>query len=193
MPGEKVIRHALYAGEGTMNNIVRVNFSESDLTYPQKAETVTCSKCPGILPLTIVRDGGNIRGMYKTEGFVRLASLSNISAAMILTIAERAMECTEMCRDWLLFPEQYVFSADTVYISEDFRTVKLAYIPARKKYSENSSIAAFIYSLKALTTENGRTYLDTLGSMMECRNLKMSRVTGFIEQLKQEINLCGIE
>ena len=67
--------------------------------------------------------------MYNTEGYIRIASLKNISAAMIQTIAERTLECTEMCRNWLLFPEQYVLSSDTVYISEDFRTVKLAYIP----------------------------------------------------------------
>lgn len=176
-----------------MNNIIIVNFSENDLEYPQKAETVTCGKCPCILPLTIIREEQDIRGMYNTEGYIRIASLKNISAAMILTIAERTLECTEMCRNWLLFPEQYVLSSDTVYISEDFRTVKLAYIPQRRKYSENSAIAAFIHSLKSVTTENGRTYLDTLASMLECRNIKISRVTGFIEQLKQEINICGIE
>lgn len=176
-----------------MNNIVTVNFMEDDLGYPQKTETIICGKCPCILPLTIVRERGIIRGIYNTEGFVRLASLRNISASMVLTIAERTLECAEMCRNWLIFPEQYVFSADTVYISEDFRTVKLAYIPQRRKYSESSSVAAFVYSLRSVTTENGRTYLDTLGSMLECKNLKISRVVGFIEQLKQEINICGIE
>ena len=80
-----------------------------------------------------------------------------------------------------------------MYISEDFRTVKLAYIPVKPHCSEKKAIAGLIRSLKSITTENGQMYLDTLGTMLECSNLKVSKVTGFIEHLKQEINLCGIE
>ena len=47
--------------------------------------------------------------------------------------------------------------------------------------------------MKELTTENGRTYLETLGAMLECSNLRLRKVIGFIEELKEEIKVCGIE
>jgi len=193
MRGVKATLRVLSAEAEIMNNLMKVDFAEKDMQYQQKADTIISGRCPGILPLSIIRTGGKIRAMYNTEGYIRLASLKSISAAMILTIAERVLECTELCRDYLLFPEEYVFSADTVYISEDFRNVKLAYIPRTEAGGETAAISSFIYSLKPLTTENGRTYLDTLGSVLECRNLRISRVIGFVEQLKQEINICGIE
>ena len=176
-----------------MSNVLIVNLDEKRFAYRKKYETVISGICPAILPLNIVKSGDCIRGIYRTEGFVRLSSLSDISAARILTAAERIIECTEICRDYLLFPEEYVLTADTVYISEDFRTVKLAYIPVKPHCSEKKAIAGLIRSLKRITTENGRMYLETLGTMLECSNLKVSKVTGFIEHLKQEINLCGIE
>ena len=58
--------------------------------------------------------------------------------------------------------------------------------------SEEGAISLFIYSLKKHTTENGRTYLETLGSMLEIKGLKLYKVIGFIEELREEINLCGI-
>lgn len=176
-----------------MNNTIMVNLDESRFAYRKKYETVISGICPVILPLNIVKCGDCTRGMYRTEGFVRLSSLSGVSAARILTVAERIIEFTEICRDYLLFPEEYVLTADTVYISEDFRTVKLAYIPVRPCCSEKKVMAGLIHSLRSITTENGRMYLDTLTTMLECSNLKVSKVTGFIEHLKQEINLCGIE
>ncbi len=176
-----------------MNNIVNVDLSKAAINFPQKIEALIAGQCPQIIPLNAVISDDFTRGIYNTSGYVRLSSLKNMSAFNILNIAERTLECIETCKDYLFFPDEYVLSIDTVYIKEDFKEAKLLYIPEKRTSGENGAVSYFIFSLKSLTTENGRTYLDTLGNMMECKNLRISRVIAFVEELKREIVLFGIE
>ena len=188
----RVTHHASSAVADKMNNQVLMNVNCEKAGYRLEASRM----CPAVLPASSVKRGDSEAGtvlIYDKEGFVKLSSLSNLNAADILTVAEKTLECTEICRDWLLFPEEYVLTADTVYISEDMTTVRLAWTMPQQICSEKAAVSYFIYSLKTLTTTNGKTYLDTLGQMLECRNLRFSRVTAFINQLRQEINICGIE
>lgn len=175
-----------------MNKVVRVNFKDGTALFPWKQDILLSGKCRGVLPLGIVRSKESISGFYSTEGYIRLSSLHDIKAGDILTIAERVLECAEICRDALIFPGEYVLSADTVYISDDLTEARIAYIPEGRSMSEEGAISLFIYSLKKHTTENGRIYLETLGSMLEIKGLKLYKVIGFIEELREEINLCGI-
>ena len=84
-------------------------------------------------------------------------------------------------------------SPDTVYVTPDLRQARIAYIPVERYVSEEGALSSLIYTMKELTTENGRTYLETLGAMLECSNLRLRKVIGFIEELKEEIKVCGIE
>ena len=141
----------------------------------------------------VIEKEDNVWGSYSTEGFVRMSDLPKMTAGEILTVVERTLECVEACRDCLIFPGEYVLSTDTLYLTEDLSEARIVYIPTEHYVSEEGAISSLIYAMKGLTTENGRTYLDTLGTMLECTNLKLRRVIGFIEELKQEIRLCGIE
>ena len=118
--------------------------------------------------------------------------MRHVSAWEILDITEKTLECVELCKDFLLFPDEYVLSADTIYISEDTGQAGLIYIPAEKNCSAEKVVSLFIYSLKKITTENGSTYLDTIGKLIECGNLKYHRVIAFIEELKREVKLYEI-
>ena len=175
-----------------MNKVVRVNFSDKEAFFPWKQDILLSGKCRGVLPLGIVSSEESISGFYSTEGYIRVSSLYDVKAADILTVAERGLECAEICRDALIFPGEYVLSADTLYISDDFREARIAYIPEKRYISQEGALSCFIYSLKKHTTENGRTYLDTLGSMLEIQGVKIYRVISFIEELKEEIKICGI-
>ena len=175
-----------------MSRVIRVRLTESRSFFPWKKEVLLSGSCRGVLPMGIIEKEDIIWGLFNTEGFVRISDLTELTAGDILTVAERTLECVEACRDCLIFPGEYVLSADTLYISDDFREARIAYIPEKRYTSQEGALSCFIYSLKRHTTENGRTYLDTLGSMLEIQGVKIYRVISFIEELKEEIKLCGI-
>lgn len=176
-----------------MSNVVKVNFMEDSGLFPWKKNVLLSGGCRGVLPFGIIETGEETRGFYRTEGFVRLSELAEIKADEILTVSERVLECVEICRDCLIFPGEYVLSTDTIYVTSDFREARIAYIPLKRYVSEEGALSSLIYNMRRLTTENGRTYLDTLGAMLECSHLKLRKVIGFIEELKEEIRLCGID
>lgn len=175
-----------------MSNVVRVKITDCEAFFPWKREALLSGSCRGVLPLGIIDVGGAESILYRTEGFVRLSEMTTMKAGDILTIVERVLECVESCKDCLIFPGEYVLSPDIVYLTEDLNEARIVYIPTEHYVSEEGAISSLIYAMKWLTTENGRTYLDTLGTMLECTNLKLRRVIGFIEELKEEIRLCGI-
>lgn len=175
-----------------MSNVVRVKITDCNVFFPWKRDVLISGSCRGVLPLGIIDAVGEEIVLYRTEGFTRLSSLMDVKAVDILTIVERVLECVEICRDCLIFPGEYVLSPDTIYVTKDFKEARIAYIPTEHYVSEEGAISSLIYAMKRLTTENGRTYLDTLGTLLECTNLKLGRIIGFIEELKEEIRLCGI-
>ena len=175
-----------------MSNVVRVKTTDCEAFFPWKREALLSGSCRGVLPLGIIDSAGEENVFYKTEGFLRLSELTDVKAGDILTIVERILECVETCRDCLIFPGEYILSLDTIYVTSDLKEARIAYIPTEHYVSEEGAISSLIYTMKGLTTENGKTYLDTLGTMLECTNLKLRRVIGFIEELKEEIRLCGI-
>ena len=176
-----------------MSRVIRVRLTESRSFFPWKKEVLLSGSCRGVLPMGIIEKEDSIWGLYSTEGFVRMSDLTGLTAGDILKVVERTLECVEACRDCLIFPGEYALSTDTIYLTEDLSEARIVYIPTEQYVSEEGAISSLIYAMKGLTTENGRTYLDTLGTMLECTNLKLRRVIGFIEELKQEIRLCGIE
>ena len=176
-----------------MSRVIRVRLTESRSFFPWKKEVLLSGNCRGVLPMGIIEKEGIVWGLFNTEGFVRISDLTELTAGDILTAVERTLECVEACRDCLIFPGEYVLSTDTLYLTEDLSEARIVYIPTEHYVSEEGAISSLIYAMKGLTTENGRTYLDTLGTMLECTNLKLRRVIGFIEELKQEIGLCGIK
>lgn len=192
MQSVKDILRALYAEENMMNNLVTVNFNQGVLDFPERKEILLMGRCRAIMPLNMVGEGSAAFGIYNTSGYRRISSGDIFTAWEVIQIAEKTLECIEICRDYLIFPDEYVLSADTVYVSPDLKEIKLVYIPDDRTCGENTVVSAFVYSLKKYTTDNGRTYLDTLGKLLESQNLKYSRVIGFAEELKREIRLYEI-
>lgn len=176
-----------------MSRMVRVRISDSELFFPWKKDVLLSGSCSGVLPFGIIDAVSEETGFYNTEGFTRLSDSPELKAGDILTAAERILECVEICKDALIFPGEYILSPDTVYVTPDLRQARIAYIPVERYVSEEGALSSLIYTMKELTTENGRTYLETLGAMLECSNLRLRKVIGFIEELKEEIKVCGIE
>lgn len=158
-----------------------------------KMDVLAAGACGSIFPLSIIKEKKFTKCIYNTEGYIKVSALANIPAKEILTIAEKVLNLVENCQNYLLFPEEYILSSETIYIRDDYKDIKITYIPIDKKERQRNVLSYFIRSLRNSTTENGRTYLETLANLLDCEELKTERIIGFIEKLKQEINICGIK
>ena len=173
-------------------NKVSIRLKNGTVDYTQKTEVLLAGSCDAFFPMSIIRDKKTTRGIFDTSGFRKLSDLEGLSASQVLSLAEDVLLLIEKCEDYLFFPEEYILSAETVYINEESKQLKITYIPNERNLNFSKSLACFFHQLKSATTENGRVYLDTLGALLSCEKLCTERVIGFIEKLKQEIYLCGI-
>lgn len=170
---------------------VRIKLDSEEL-YPQKADVLVSGCCEAILPMSMICVGEGKTGIYNTEGYKSLSSMKNINASEILLLVKKVLIMRDICSDYMFFPEEYVLSTETVYLSEKNGDTKLTYISTKNGTSGDKSMIYFLQRLKQLTTDNGQLYLETLIQLFLCENLRTERIIGFIEKLRYEIYTCGI-
>lgn len=170
---------------------VRINLDSGEL-YPEKAGKLVSGCCEAILPMSMIHNGESKIGIYNTDGYKQLSSMENINASEILLLAKKVLIMRDICSDYLFFPEEYILSTETVYLSEDNDNVKLTYIPICDRISGDKSMIYFLRQLMRHTTENGQQYLETLLRFFLCENMREEQTIGFIEKLRYEIYTCGI-
>lgn len=176
-----------------MKNTVSVDLKKEEDFYSLRLDMLTSGACKAILPMNVIKEKNFMRGIYDTSGYCRLADLHQIDAASVLTIVERVLELLDQCREYLIFSDEIVLAPETLYVSEDFHTVRLTYIPEKQNHSEKTKLGYLLSRLERQTTENGKMYLETVSRLLSCGNLRTERVISFLEELKQEIRLCEIQ
>ncbi len=176
-----------------MKNTVSIDLKKEENLYSQRLDMLISGACKAVLPMNVIKGESYMKGIYDISGCCRLADLRQISADSVLTIVERVLELLDQCREYLVFEDEIVLTPETLYVSEDYNTVRLTYIPEKREHSEKNKMEYLLSCLKKQTTANGRMYLETVSRLLECGNLKTERVIGFLEELKQEIQLCEIQ
>lgn len=166
---------------------VLVRMKEEDLLYEEKLEILSGNVCKSIFPISIIKERDNISGYYDTSGFRKLSSFQELSAENTLTVLELLANAMEECKDYLIFPEEYILNLDTVYIDRYFSTVKFTYIPDARKVSVKKKILYFICELKKIASENGRMYLEILYQLFDTDNIYALKIKLFISELKREV------
>ena len=165
---------------------------EEKLGYEEKLEVLLSGRCRSIFPISIIKDDEGLKGFYYTSGFIPLTNLENVSALQVLSILEKTIAAIEECKQYLLFPDEYVINTETAYISKDYEEVKFTYVPKEKDASVSSKLALFVRQLKDVTTDNGILYLNMLEEMISLENLSFKGIKNMLIQLKREINICNI-
>lgn len=168
-----------------------IKFKNEEL-YREKLDCLVSGGCRGIFPVSIVEEEGAFKGFYKTSGYKKISMLKSVEAAETLMILEKTLDAVEECRQHLIFPEEFIISTDTAYTDGGFKTVKFTYMPGGREESFNVKISGFTESLKKITTENGRLYLDMMKELFSTENLSKTRLKAVIVKLRQEIKTCGI-
>lgn len=172
---------------------VMIKFKEEQLRYEEKMDVLTDGVCKGIFPISIIKKGNELTGFYSTSGYMRVAECRGLEADKVLSVVEKTISAMEECNQYLIFPEEFVLDINTVYVKEDFEDIKFTYVPDKNKIKAQKKLNRFIRDLRALTTDNGRLYLDMLGQMSATENLSIMKMKTFVFQLEREVNLCGIQ
>ncbi len=175
-----------------MYDKVLVKFKEENLGYGEKLEVLLQGRCEGIFPISIVKNKESITGFYSTSRYKRLSEFNKLTAGDVLTVVDKIASAIEECNQYLIFPEEYLLTLDTVYAKENFEKVKFTYIPDKNKTGVGKKMKLFLKDLKGVATENGSMYLDMLKEFFDKENLSPSKIKNIVMQLKREVNLCDI-
>ena len=175
-----------------MNELMTVSFRK-EICNLRKRNMIISGKCSALLPANIVGSTEYYRIIYNTSGYRKLSYYREIGAFDILDIAGKILACIDYLKDYLIFPEEYLLTPDFIFISEEFRKLRIAYAPTQKESSETAAISYCIFSLRKIADRSGKMYLETLGNILESGNFKLSGVLSSIDEMKREIKLYGID
>ncbi|MCI8610074.1 MAG: hypothetical protein HFE73_10555 [Firmicutes bacterium] len=169
---------------------------KSQLPYAGKEELLASSVCPAVFPANVVMEEEQLRIFYETEGWQPLARREQLDAVEFLTLMNSVLQNMEKMRGWLLFPEEYVLSEQTVYIPSGFfdeiNQVRFIYIPDGQKISAAKRMGCFLYGLREKLTENSMMYLEMLTPLLTIENLDTKRLLIFLDNLLTEAYVCKI-
>ncbi len=178
-------------------SVISIDLRKKLPMYDNKAEKLKGGVCEEILPLSTIKYRRIVRGIYHTEGYRKLSEFSNLSVSEALSAVESVLELREKLRDNLFFPDEYILSADTIFVDEKLERFRLAYIPVAEIGNPEAgraekSFACFIASLKRQTSEAGAEYLDRLSDFLMGAGANAEIAISFAERLKQEARTFGI-
>ena len=165
---------------------------EDKLGFEEKLDILLNGDCKGVFPISIIKDDEGLKGLYYTSGFIPLNNLENVSTLQILTLLEKTIEAIEECKQYLIFPDEFVISTETAYVSKNYDEVRFTYIPTEKDSTAALKLALFVQQLKDVTTDNGILYLNMLEEMISLENLSFKGIKNMIIQLKREVKMCNI-
>lgn len=190
---EKVFHPAGYVEVLQLFDKVIINFKLEDIGYEEKMDLLTDGVCKGIFPISIIRTKEGITGVYSTSGYIRLCDCGQIGAGRILTVIEKTVMAMEECSRYMIFPDEFLIDMNTVYVKKNYDNIKFTYIPDKNNVGAAKKLFRFADELKALTTDNGRLYLEMFKDMMSTENINALKVRGFISLLKKEALHCNID
>ncbi len=211
-------------GDFGLNKIL-INLRDEEERYPHKVAMLMGGECEQFFAMSLIKDRKRIKknvrnskgtmvvknvnvdtlfGVIDTSGYVRLADLDRkFCVQEALGVIEDVVMLMKRAEDYLLFPEDYILTANNVYLKHaeehEARKVKVAFIPAdREKTGDGSSgLSYFITSLRKLTTAEGKFYIDRLAEEAFSKNGRYKgqsheRLIGIIEKLKSEAYANGV-
>jgi len=168
-----------------MKDKVRIVFDREALPYESACRKLASGACPVFFPVDFLEEENRIQAFFHVKGYHRLRDEKNMTASEILTLIKSVLKNMQICRDWFWFPENYVLSADTVYI-RNVHDVRFVYIPDRQHISASRRLNGFLQSLKKHTGERGIMYLETCMRFFDGEYLATRQLLAFLDQRLME-------
>lgn len=168
-----------------------VSLDKEKLRFEEKIDFLLSGGCKSIFPISIAEDAQEVRGFYKTAGYRPLSALEYINAFEALNILEKTIDAIEECGEYLIFPEEFIISMETVYMDKSFSRAKITYIPSDDDDGVLPKLSNLIAGLKEIASENGRLYLNMMEEFLSVENLSRQKVKVLLLQLKEKLRFAG--
>ena len=176
-----------------MKKTVTVSLKTEHLASVCLRDILLSGSCSAVLPMDLYRGRKFCFGVYHTAGMQCLRQCEHLTADQALRAAGALLQMQEVCRDHLLFPEDYVLSLDTLYTKRDYTELQLLFIPAAQKENPLKSLLYLLQSMKKLTSPCGADYLTALQELLQAYSCGSERVLGSLQQWREEIAVSGIQ
>ena len=152
-------------------------------------DVMLSGRIKALLPMSAVEDRGKTLGVYSPLDMICISD-GYFDAKGILELIGRIIKMTEELEDYLIFPDEIVFSKDVVFIDPYRRATRILVIPQKEKKSDRGeSVSCLLEELKELTDERGKAYISVFKERYRKRNMSTDCILGLIEELKREAGM----
>ena len=135
--------------------------------------------------MSVVDDEEKRIALYFTEGLIRVCD-SEFSPVNVLELTGRILVMLEELKDYLIQPEEIVLSTGLIFVDQDMRKTRIC--PVLKNEVKDDTYDLLL-SLKELTDEMGRAYLDVFTEAFRTKNYSTVGFLSLIEDLKKEAGM----
>ena len=165
-----------------MDKMMRADLTEMD---PVIRDVMLSGRINALMPLSCLTDGGRVYGIYSTEDEIPVKE-GRFSPVSILELVGRILNMTEELKDYLIFPEDMVFSMEMIFIDTLKRRTRMCVVPELKDKKEKECVSYLLDELKCLTDEKGSAYLEAFRRIYNERCLGTKALLSVLEDMKKE-------
>lgn len=173
-------------GMKLMNNHVLINY-ERDLNYPERCELLVSGVIKSILPVGLIKENRNKKGIFDITGYRRLKDIEKLSVEKTLSLIELITIAYDNIREYPVFIEEMVITMDTTFVNDSFTEVKFIYAISHHYESEKDSFLYLIYSLKDKTKELNFDIVGTIIEHIKNNGFSTIKIRELISEIKYEM------
>lgn len=176
-----------------MNGQRIISIGQRRSGYDHKMNIIRNHECPAVFPANVIGTADrNTMLVYDTSGYVSLSQLRGVPVRQTMELFIAALRVMEVMKDYLLLPGSYLLSRDTLFTGENLKGMKIIYVPC-KPFSQKTSFIHLCNSLKEITTENGKLYLEMTSERILSTEPGIHALITYVNELIREVRMCGIE
>lgn len=168
-----------------MDELLRADITKVE---PAVRDVMLSGRINALMPMSCMKDEEGITGVYSTDNMIPVKE-GRFSAKSVLELMGRILRMTEELKDYLLFPEDMVFSADVIYIDPYQRATRICVIPDSDEINEKERVSYLLNELKSLTDERGEAYLDAFDKIYRERSRSVNALLSVLEDMKKEAGM----
>lgn len=158
----------------------------SQFSGSHKIHSLASSRCPAFFPADVVLTQNNVHLRYSTSGYQPLSKHRGLGADSVLETVKRVIQNIQTARDWMWFPEDYLLTADTVWINAEGLT-KILCVPDRSEVSGSRRLCLFLHNLEKTAEQSEVLYLRLLQDMAAAGNVRTEQLLSEIDQMIAEV------
>lgn len=169
-----------------MKEIIDIKLNNDENFFLQRKSVLVNNVCETFLPLSLIEFGENIYAKVDTFGYEKLGNLSGLNFETILDIYREILDQIDHARQYLFFIGEYVLSLDSVYISLDRKTIRLVYIPEKRKIGGRKELLLLINEFKKICNVETREYIDIIYERTKEIKLNTNTIKNMLAELENE-------